>query len=107
MDSIGQIGFGVNLDTLNKVHVPVADAFDEAQAKAWVRGMNPLIKWLGPTLSWLLLPSERRYFKNIDILDDFALKVIAERRADSIDSLKAKKDILSLFLLAVDDDKGG
>mmetsp|Transcript_1951 Transcript_1951/g.2783 ORF Transcript_1951/g.2783 Transcript_1951/m.2783 type:complete len:334 (+) Transcript_1951:1384-2385(+) len=97
LDTIGDIGFGVDLDTLNKRDVPFANAFDTAQKFIAKRTLTP--GW--QNFKWLY-PSERKIKKSIDILDSFCAEIIGERLSLSKDQIAEKGDILSLFLQADD-----
>mmetsp|Transcript_16556 Transcript_16556/g.19834 ORF Transcript_16556/g.19834 Transcript_16556/m.19834 type:complete len:515 (-) Transcript_16556:611-2155(-) len=96
LDTIGDIGFGVDLDTLSKNDVPFSNAFDTAQKhiaqRASFRPGWEYLKWL--------YPAEREITKSIAVLDDFCYKIITDRLALTEEELSLKGDILSLFLKA-------
>eukprot|EP01103_Thecamoeba_quadrilineata_P010370 TRINITY_DN221_c0_g1_i1.p1 TRINITY_DN221_c0_g1~~TRINITY_DN221_c0_g1_i1.p1 ORF type:complete len:488 (-),score=79.60 TRINITY_DN221_c0_g1_i1:72-1535(-) len=90
LDSIGEIAFGTNIDSLHKPEFPFAQAFDDTTYCLDHRFANPLWKYSGWT------PFERKLRKAISILDAFAAQIIKERRADP--NLSTNKDILSQHL---------
>ena len=105
MDSIGEIGFGVHLDTLEKDFVPFVHAFDEAQRLGFLRTMNPichlLYKAFGPSWSekvgQYIMSSEKEVNDHLKTLDEFAFSVISERRSNPPSD--SSQDLLSLFMI--------
>jgi len=95
MDTIGLVGFGIDLKTLEKDNVPFAKAFDQAQKLITTRFLRP--GWDSP-FGKLLYKEERDIEKSISILDAFCKAVIEERRDDK--DLESKGDIISLFMQA-------
>jgi len=75
LDSIGQIGFGVDLEVLKKGNTPFADAFDKSQALTLHRHMNPI--WF---LTTWLSPEEWRERGRKKVLTDFTQDIISARR---------------------------
>ncbi len=94
MDSIGLIGFGVDLKTLDvEQTLGFTDAFDRAQKISAKRFLLPLAMTpLGP---WLY-ESERELAACIRTMDHFCYKVIGERLRDA--EVGNKRDILSNFI---------
>jgi cytochrome P450 len=84
LDSIGEIAFGHNIDSLHK-QVPFSAAFDDAQQSAVDRFFEP---------TWKISP-ELGFKKSLKVLNQFALKVIGERRASGTEG---RKDLLSRYL---------
>jgi fatty acid omega-hydroxylase len=113
MDSIGEIGFGVDLDTLHKDTVPFVHAFDEAQQMGFERQFSPVVGMWSAVFgeSWTsfakhVVPSERKLHGHLAVLDKFALDVISERRLGG-GPTQSNQDLLSLFMLAgADTEKG-
>ena len=93
LDSIGGIGFGVDLNTLGTDRVEFADAFDTFQRNIPNRMVRPD---LGPLK--LAFSSEREMRKSLRILNDFSYGIIRDRRQSA--ELSSRGDILSLFLQA-------
>ena len=79
LDSIGNIGFGVELDTLRKEELPFATSFDAAQKIAALRFTKPF--W-NSVVGQLLYPSEREMARHVTVLNAFASDVISKRRAE-------------------------
>lgn len=77
LDTIGEIGFGVDLNTIEAGQVPFASAFDTVQNLIPFRMFRPSF---GPFDQ--VFQSERAMSKNMKILDDFSAKIISERRAN-------------------------
>lgn len=93
MDAIGKIAFGYNFDTLNKTDVPFANAFDQAQISIAERILNPF--W-NLKLVRMFMPTEKSLHEAIKVMDDFAYKIIRERKDDP--DLPNKNDLLSQYL---------
>ncbi|GBG25349.1 Cytochrome P450 94C1 [Hondaea fermentalgiana] len=92
MDSIGTVGFGVNLDTLDdEENAWFAESFDKAQKLSFQRFTKPFFEWLG----WFY-ESERELFLHLAKMDRFSFEVIDERLADP--DMSDKEDILSHFI---------
>eukprot|EP00164_Ancoracysta_twista_P000051 GFYU01000070.1.p2 GENE.GFYU01000070.1~~GFYU01000070.1.p2 ORF type:complete len:501 (+),score=165.87 GFYU01000070.1:166-1668(+) len=98
LDSIAEIAFGVTLGSLSKDDVPFARAFDGAQLATNMRFFFPC---------WQLLkffsPDEYRLRQGVAVMNDFAAAVIKARRAENMDTVRTKKDLLSLFLARKDE----
>ncbi|KAJ8654100.1 hypothetical protein O0I10_010175 [Lichtheimia ornata] len=94
LDSFVLIGFGSQLNgLLSKRKVPFAESFDICQANCLDRFIDPfngLKEFLHPILS-PHTPSIRQHLK---IIDDFAYRMVAERRAEGA----VHKDLLSRFM---------
>eukprot|EP00753_Platysulcus_tardus_P021160 PLAT8647.2.p1 GENE.PLAT8647.2~~PLAT8647.2.p1 ORF type:complete len:418 (-),score=184.46 PLAT8647.2:104-1357(-) len=99
LDAIGEIGFGVNLDTINQERVPFAAAFDESQMQSSLRRSAPLWK----LLPWWISERERRIRKSVRVLDDFAYKVIRLRKEKK--DYSEREDLLSRFMMHIEDEK--
>ena len=94
LDTIGEIGFGVDLNTLSTDRVEFADAFDNFQRNIPNRLFRPRLGPLDP----ILFGSEREMRKSLRILNDFSYEIIRDRRQPA--DLSSHGDILSLFLQA-------
>eukprot|EP01129_Flabellula_baltica_P008599 TRINITY_DN342_c0_g2_i1.p1 TRINITY_DN342_c0_g2~~TRINITY_DN342_c0_g2_i1.p1 ORF type:complete len:542 (+),score=102.65 TRINITY_DN342_c0_g2_i1:169-1626(+) len=75
LDSICEIAFGQHLGSLKK-QVPFADSFSEAVSLTESRLFSPFWKWL--PRNWL--PSEVSLKKNIDTINEFAYKIVEEKK---------------------------
>lgn len=95
LDSIGRIGFGVDIDSLSK-DVPFAQSFDRAQALSTQRFISPL--WNVWPLGQLLYPGERELKGHIKVLDSFVYDIISKRKQELQRGDGSKGDILTLFL---------
>lgn len=95
LDSIGKIGFGVNIDSLSKDDVPFATAFDRAQQLVAMRFVSPF--WEYKPFGWIY-SSERELARHIKTLNRFAYEIIEKRQAEIAQGLGSRGDILSLFL---------
>ncbi|XP_062178420.1 cytochrome P450 704C1-like [Phragmites australis] len=99
MDSIFKVGFGFELNTLSgsdESSVRFSNAFDEANSIVYHRYVD---------LFWQLkryfnIGSEARLKRNIQIIDDFVMKLIHQKREQmNGQDNKAKEDILSRFII--------
>ncbi|TVU12855.1 hypothetical protein EJB05_46520 [Eragrostis curvula] len=100
MDSIFKVGFGFELNTLSGLDessIQFSNAFDEANSLVYHRYVD---------LFWELkryfnIGSEAKLRRNIQIIDDFVMKLIHQKREqmDGQDG-KAREDILSRFIIA-------
>ncbi|KAL6606288.1 hypothetical protein ACP70R_041941 [Stipagrostis hirtigluma subsp. patula] len=100
MDSIFEVGFGFDLNTLSgsdESSIQFSDAFDEANSIVYHRYVD---------LFWQLkryfnIGSEAKLKRNIKIIDDFVMKLIHQKREhmDGQDN-KDREDILSRFIIA-------
>ncbi|KXG19187.1 hypothetical protein SORBI_3010G019500 [Sorghum bicolor] len=104
MDSIFKVGFGFELNTLSgtdESSVQFSNAFDEANSLVYHRYVD---------LFWQLkryfnIGSEAKLKKNIQIIDDFVMKLIHQKREQmSGRDNKAREDILSRFIIASKED---
>jgi cytochrome P450 len=97
LDSIGRIGFGVELDTISKGEdVPFARAFDRAQGLSAKRFLSPL--WNVWPIGQILYKDERELKGHIETLNAFSYEIIAKRKKEMAGGEGSKGDILSLFL---------
>lgn len=96
LDSIGQIGFGVELGSLSQEDVPFATSFDKVQLFCSTRFMSPF--WDVPILGRLLYKNERELPKHLEVLDAFAYNIINKRRDEIARGVGTTSDILTLFL---------
>eukprot|EP00698_Gefionella_okellyi_P011337 TRINITY_DN2983_c0_g1_i1.p1 TRINITY_DN2983_c0_g1~~TRINITY_DN2983_c0_g1_i1.p1 ORF type:complete len:360 (-),score=47.50 TRINITY_DN2983_c0_g1_i1:89-1168(-) len=91
LDCIGEIAFGVNLDSLGGSSERFSHAFDEAQLLTEQRFWQPLWQWL-----------PRGAIKAaVKILDNFSYGLITQRRVQETDTT-ARADGLSLFMNVID-----
>lgn len=104
MDSIFKVGFGFELNTLSgsdKSSVQFSNAFDEANCIVYHRYVD---------LFWQLkryfnIGSEAKLRKNIQIIDDFVMNLIHQKREKmNGQDNKAREDILSRFIIASKED---
>jgi len=96
LDSIGQIGFGVELHTLTQ-ESPFQKAFDESQKLIIRRFLRPF--WRIPVIGRLMYSEERLLSSHIRDMDKFAHQVIEQRRSELLaGKLDEHEDILSLFM---------
>ncbi|ORX50219.1 cytochrome P450 [Hesseltinella vesiculosa] len=97
LDSFVKLGFGVSVGALQtKGKVAFAEAFDYSQRNSYERFINPAFK-VTETLATLMMPWRRSpsyYFK---VMDDFAYKIIRQRRQELSEG-KEFKDLLSRFM---------
>ena len=102
LDSIGQIGFGVEIDCLDDgaVASSFSQSFDTATKRAGARFVDPL--W--QLKRWFNVGEERALRHALNGLRAFSKTVIAARRAVDNDNLEARPDLLSRFLLKGYDD---
>lgn len=95
LDSIGEIAFGYDVDSLGKAAdaVPFAAAFDQANEVADFRFINPLWK-----LGKVVLPIEAMGRQSIATINAFAADVIRHKRQATADDGVQHSDILSRFM---------
>ncbi|KAL6606287.1 hypothetical protein ACP70R_041940 [Stipagrostis hirtigluma subsp. patula] len=100
MDSIFKVGFGFELNTLSgsdESSLQFSDAFDEASSIVYHRYVD---------LFWHLkryfnIGSEAKLKRNIQIIDDFVMKLIHQKREQmNGQDNKDREDILSRFIIA-------
>jgi cytochrome P450 len=95
LDSIGQIGFGVELDVLKKGRIPFSEAFDQSQAHIISRFLNP---------AWFLLksvsPEGWRQTERLKLMANFIHNIIEARRKEGP---RDQMDILSFFMERTDE----
>eukprot|EP00512_Aurantiochytrium_limacinum_P004853 CAMPEP_0171498550 /NCGR_PEP_ID=MMETSP0958-20121227/7920_1 /TAXON_ID=87120 /ORGANISM="Aurantiochytrium limacinum, Strain ATCCMYA-1381" /LENGTH=533 /DNA_ID=CAMNT_0012032977 /DNA_START=111 /DNA_END=1712 /DNA_ORIENTATION=+ len=92
MDSIGSVGFGVDLKTLDtEENAWFAESFDNAQKLSFLRMTKPFYKYLGSFYA-----SEKALAEHIAKMDKFSYGVIDERLREK--DLSGKQDILSHFI---------
>eukprot|EP01114_Cavostelium_apophysatum_P023509 TRINITY_DN8882_c0_g1_i1.p1 TRINITY_DN8882_c0_g1~~TRINITY_DN8882_c0_g1_i1.p1 ORF type:complete len:516 (+),score=127.62 TRINITY_DN8882_c0_g1_i1:105-1652(+) len=99
LDSIGEIAFGININSLLNEDVPFAKAFNAAQLLTAERFRNPAINWLGRFRS--IWTSERLLKEKLSIIDRFAYEIIRVRRDDP--RLEDKSDLLSRYMCSKDE----
>ena len=97
LDAIGHIGFGVTIGCLEDGEAARAfsAAFDAAQQSCAWRFLDPF--WRLKKL--LRLGNERDLHRALVDVNDFASRVVAERRTLSADDLGSRGDLLSRFML--------
>ncbi|KAH8086170.1 cytochrome p450 [Aureococcus anophagefferens] len=106
LQSIGQIGFGVDLGALRgpegaAVAADFGDAFNAATQLSGDRFVDPLWR----LKRFLGVGSERRLADAIARVRAFSLGVVADRRSEKDADLKAKRDLLSRFMAHQDTSK--
>lgn len=92
LDSIAEVGFGVELNSLNET-LPFTEAFDRANELCMERFTRPL--WF-TALGRIAYSGERELKRHIKTMNDFLYGIIKQRREHPTDQLG--NDILSLFL---------
>lgn len=96
LDSIGEIAFGVTIDSLRQPDTPFARAFDDAQSTVDLRFTTPLwwaFKWV--------LPREYKLRRSIKVLDAFCYDLIRQRRQEG--GYLRRHDVLSRFMSMTDE----
>eukprot|EP00164_Ancoracysta_twista_P000368 GFYU01000506.1.p1 GENE.GFYU01000506.1~~GFYU01000506.1.p1 ORF type:complete len:556 (-),score=171.65 GFYU01000506.1:195-1862(-) len=105
MDSFGEAGFGVTINSLenDRDSQGFAKAFDQAQYTVQLRFLNPLWRF-----TQYISPDEYRFRAAIKRLRGFAGRVIEARMKqiedEGIETVATQYDILSLFLQRGDED---
>jgi len=99
LDSIGELGFGVNIDSLrgNDKALKFAQSFDYVQAKTTLRfPIHPLWKWL----------PQGTYNGHMKNVNDFMKNFVRDRRAEMEKGVdfSERTDLLSRFISAKDTD---
>jgi cytochrome P450 len=91
LDSIGEIGFGTNVDSMHKPDLPFPRAFDFCQEAMQARFLTPC--W---ELRQYLHPMEFRFRREARVLDQFADEVIRKSHEDP--DLATRDDLLAIFM---------
>eukprot|EP01025_Chloroclados_australasicus_P030000 TRINITY_DN3000_c0_g1_i2.p1 TRINITY_DN3000_c0_g1~~TRINITY_DN3000_c0_g1_i2.p1 ORF type:complete len:529 (+),score=20.02 TRINITY_DN3000_c0_g1_i2:49-1635(+) len=101
LDSIGEIAFGMNINSLETGKSEFGNAFDYATAKSHARLVNPTWK----LLRWFGLPPERKLKTCVKVVDQFTYQLINDYRAKKQNSEDEPKkfDVLSFFMQTLDD----
>ncbi|GAB9470734.1 Cytochrome p450 [Globisporangium polare] len=115
IETFAEIAFGVELGCLESdTDHPFQAAFDSAQRALVYRFMRPA--WFWKSQRFLNIGAEAGIKKNIQVIDDTVLGIIAQslenRKSQSYAGLNSssgsgKKDIVSLFLDSMDNDNNG
>ena len=92
LDSIGEIAFGYNIDSLHNSQGEFALAFNTAQLCSTFRIFFPF--WM--FLPSFMVPSEVKLKSAVKQLNEFCYKIVRERKSDP--NLSNRTDILSEFL---------
>ncbi|KAL6606286.1 hypothetical protein ACP70R_041939 [Stipagrostis hirtigluma subsp. patula] len=105
MDSIFKVGFGFELNTLSESDessIQFSKAFDEANSMVYYRYVD--ILW--QLKRFLNIGSEAKLKRNVQIIDNFVMKLIHQKREQMKKRLdyKVREDILSRFILASEKD---
>eukprot|EP01120_Amphizonella_sp_Union-15-10_P001665 TRINITY_DN11816_c0_g1_i1.p1 TRINITY_DN11816_c0_g1~~TRINITY_DN11816_c0_g1_i1.p1 ORF type:complete len:470 (+),score=66.38 TRINITY_DN11816_c0_g1_i1:57-1466(+) len=90
LDTIGEIAFGVDLESLHHPEEPISNAFTFVVESSANRFRNPF---------WSLFV-DKSFNNELEKLNQFAYDIIRERRKDS--NLHQKEDILSRYLTSQD-----
>ena len=99
LDSFVLLGFGVQLNALaSKGKVSFAASFDECQVNCMDRFINPFMPIL-ETIQPILQPGTQSIKSHLKVVDDFAYRIIAERRSQLAEGGEFK-DLLSRFMNA-------
>lgn len=96
LDSIGVIGFGVDIDSLSNEEVGFANSFDKAQMISAYRFVTPF--WDVPLLGKLLYKNEREIDSHVKVMNEFVFDIISKRKDEIAKGVGASGDILTLFL---------
>nr|KAJ3406796.1 Protein kinase alk2 [Polyrhizophydium stewartii] len=99
LDGFGQIGFGVELNTMQKDNVPFAAAFDRAQGVMDYRFFSPLW-WLEELI---VFPRWLQMRRDASTIRSFAADIVRERKAESAAVRDSRSDLLTLFMNVRDD----
>jgi cytochrome P450 len=91
LDSIAEVGFGYNIDSLSKP-AAFATAFDRSQTIIEENNRNPFLRYF----------PDKEFDENVKMLRDFTLKMINKRRTEG--NLESRTDMLSRFMLMKDPD---
>jgi len=105
MDSIFKVGFGFELNTLSGSDEPsiqFSKAFDDANFLVFHRYVD--IFW--KLKRFLSIGSEAKLKRNIEIIDNFVIQLIHQKREQMKNGRdhKAREDILTRFILASEED---
>ncbi|KAF7106206.1 hypothetical protein CFC21_106957 [Triticum aestivum] len=105
MDSMFKVGLGFELNTLSgsdESSIRFSKAFDEASSLVYYRYVDMF--W--QVKRQLNIGSEAKLKKNIQIIDDFVMQLIHQKREQMKNrhDQKAREDILSRFILASEED---
>lgn len=100
MDVFTKIGFGVDLHGLKSNENPeFLDAFERASLNLLSRFQVPM--WVWQLRKWLNIGKEKQMAKDVKVINDFTLDIIArsiERKKRSDAREDDSKDLISLFL---------
>eukprot|EP01104_Vermistella_antarctica_P008145 TRINITY_DN2036_c0_g1_i1.p1 TRINITY_DN2036_c0_g1~~TRINITY_DN2036_c0_g1_i1.p1 ORF type:complete len:469 (+),score=81.14 TRINITY_DN2036_c0_g1_i1:198-1604(+) len=91
LDSIGEIGFGVSLNSLNS-ECGFARAFDRSQAFADGSNRNPFLRWF----------RSEGFEADVKYMEEFVQKIVDVRR--EADDYHGRSDLLSRFMCLRDSD---
>jgi cytochrome P450 len=101
LESMGEIGFGVELGCLSSKASPFSEAFDAAQSLTMARVFDPLWKL---KRALCIGKNERELYDALKTVDTFSIDVIADRRSElenpSASNNGGRRDLLSLFIEA-------
>ncbi|KAL1922934.1 uncharacterized protein VTP21DRAFT_9310 [Calcarisporiella thermophila] len=102
LESFLKIGFGTAIDAMDmSKDVQFAKSFDFVQSEIGIRQVQPLWR-ITETFSSLFFPS-RRLKKHVKVVDEFAHKIIQERRNNPDTT---KQDLLSRFIFNTKNENG-
>jgi len=93
LDSMGEIGFGVNINS-QKENIPFSEAFNRAQITVDRNGLVPYLKFL----------PDKDFDEDVRIMHEFIGKIIKQRRQEG--DYESKKDLLSRFMSIEDPETG-
>lgn len=110
IDTFAEIGFGLDLGSMEAPQDhPFAAAFDSAQRILIYRFVRP--EWFWKTQRWLNVGMEGELKRNISVIHDTVVDIIAKalenRRSSAYTFDDSKKDIVSLFLNSTNYDGSG
>ncbi|KQK19699.1 cytochrome P450 704C1 isoform X2 [Brachypodium distachyon] len=105
MDSMFKVGLGFELNTLSgsdESSIQFSNAFDEASSLVYYRYVD--LFW--QVKRHLNIGSEAKLKKSIQVIDDFVMQLIHQKREQMKNGHdhKAREDILSRFILASEED---
>eukprot|EP01102_Stenamoeba_stenopodia_P016561 TRINITY_DN57_c0_g1_i1.p1 TRINITY_DN57_c0_g1~~TRINITY_DN57_c0_g1_i1.p1 ORF type:complete len:496 (-),score=123.72 TRINITY_DN57_c0_g1_i1:44-1531(-) len=94
LDSFSEIGFGVQVKSIDQDDNRFQTAFDYVQFETDRRGTMGKL--------WRYIP-DKRYKAELKYMDDFIENIISARRNESIEELHQKKDLLSQVMTKTDE----
>lgn len=91
LDSFSEIGFGAEVNSINKEDNQFQTAFDYVQTETDKRG-----NW---GQYWKYLPRDKKFFSELDYMNNFTKDIIEKRKTESKGEKEQKRDLLSQIML--------